>query len=91
MTWIIQPREVAGEDGNSTGRWRLTATSDEDGGGPFGDKSHDHVNPAEAMACERCDEYCSKITGFPTRKKKAEMDEARDRKEYKRLKQKYES
>ena len=51
----------------------MTATSDEDGGGPFGDESHDHASPEEALACEQCDEYCSGITGFMSRKRVAEL------------------
>jgi len=34
MAWWIQPRLLT-KDGRSTGRWRLTAFSDEDGGGPY--------------------------------------------------------
>jgi len=68
MAWWIQPLEIADENGNQTGRFRMTATSDEDGGGPFGDTSHDHASAEEAQACDRCDEYCSRISGFPPRK-----------------------
>ena len=32
--WIIQPLEIADDDGKPAGKWRMTATSDEDGGGP---------------------------------------------------------
>jgi hypothetical protein len=59
--------EIAVE-GKPTGRWRLTATSDEDGGGPFGDESHDHATAEEALACEKCDEYCARVTGFHSRR-----------------------
>lgn len=75
MAWWIKPKEVAGADGTGTGRWRLTATSDEDGGGPFGDVSHDHGSPQEAEACEACDEYTSQITGFLSKAKLARLKE----------------
>jgi hypothetical protein len=90
MAWFIQAREIADTDGEPTGRWRLTATSDEDGGGPFGDTTHDHETPEEAEACERCDEYCSGIAGFPSKRKEADLLEQRERWELARLKQKYE-
>lgn len=67
----------------------MTATSDEDGGGPFGDPSHDHPSAEEAEKCDRCDEYCSKITGFMSRKQTAELKEKNERREYDRLKEKY--
>ena len=86
--WILRPLEIKQGD-QHTGRWRMTATSDEDGGGPYGDPSHDHATPDEAQACEQCDEYCSKITGFMSRKRLAEIKEEEDRKEYERLKAKY--
>lgn len=88
--WIIQPLEIA-TDGKHTGRFRLTAKSDEDGGGPFGDPSHDHTTAEECTACERCDEFVSGITGFMSRKKVAEAREAQERKEYERLKAKFEA
>lgn len=75
MAWWIQPLEIADENGNQTGRFRMTATSDEDGGGPFGDTSHDHASAEEAQACDRCDEYCSRISGFPPRKERGKADE----------------
>lgn len=60
--WITQPMEIT-KDGVATGRWRLTARSDEDGGGPYGDNSHDHGTPEEAQECEKCREYCAGWTG----------------------------
>lgn len=75
MAWWIQPLEIADENGNPTGRFRMTATSDEDGGGPFGDTSHDHASAEEAQACDRCDEYCARISGFPSRKERGKADE----------------
>lgn len=88
--WWIQPRELAGSNKEPTGRWRMTATSDEGGGGPYGDTSHDHVSAEEAQQCERCDEYCSRISGMPSRKSLEQSKEASDRIEYERLKTKYE-
>lgn len=88
--WIKQPLEIQ-KDGQRTGRWRMTVTSDEDGGGPFGDTSHDHATPEEAMECERCDEFCAHRTGFMSRKRVAEITERNEREELARLKAKYES
>lgn len=61
--WIKTPLEIRDGD-RHTGRWRLTVTSDEGGGGPFGDTSHDHATPEEAMECEKCNEFCNKRAGF---------------------------
>lgn len=66
MAWWVNSREIAGADGKPTGRWRLTAKSDEGGGGPFGDTSHDHGSPKEADECEACNEYISRVTGVPS-------------------------
>ena len=89
--WWVQPLEIANSEGKPTGRWRLTARSDEDGGGPFGDTTHDHATAAEAQACERCDDFVSGITGFPSKRREAQMLEERERRELARLKGKYES
>ena len=87
--WIVQPLQLA-KDGKPTGRWRLTATSDEDGGGPWGDTTHDHASADEATNCDKCDEFCSGVTGFMSRKKVAELRLARERAEFERLKAKFE-
>lgn len=87
--WWVQPREIADEHGKPTGRWRMTAKSDEGGGGPWGDVSHDHATAEEAEACDRCDEYVSARTGFPSRKRRAEDKERRERAELERLQKKY--
>ena len=87
--WWIQPLEVADENGKATGRWRLTARSDEGGGGPYGDTTHDHVSAEEAQQCEKCDEYCSCMAGMPSKKARRETGEAHDRQEFERLKEKY--
>jgi hypothetical protein len=86
--WIIQPKQIA-KNGQPTGRWRITATSDEDGGGPYGDESHDHASAEEAAACEICEEYCSKWAGFMNRKCRAENIEKSERAELTRLTEKY--
>lgn len=88
--WWVQPLQIADKDGKPSGRWRMTAKSDEGGGGPFGDTSHDHGSAEEAEACEACDEYVSGITGFPSRKRTAEARERVERAELERLKGKYE-
>ena len=91
MAWIIQPIQIANKDGNPTGKWRMTARSDED---PreriYGRVECRHNSPAEASACEACNEYVSRMAGFPSRKRQAELDEEHDRAEYERLKAKYE-
>lgn len=87
--WWVQPMEIADKDGKPTGRWRLTAKSDEGGGGPYGDSSHDHATAEEAEGCDKCDEYTASVTGFPSKKRVAEMREERDRKEYERLHAKF--
>lgn len=88
--WIVQPLEIKTNTGDGhSGRWRMTATSDEDGGGPWGDTSHDHASAEEAEQCERCDEYCAQVTGFMSRKQRAEQTEKHERSEYERLKAKF--
>lgn len=65
MAWWVEPLEIKKDD-QHTGRWRLTATSDEDGGGPYGCVTHDHSSPDEARACPDCQRFCDSITGIPT-------------------------
>lgn len=65
MVWFVEPLEIRKGD-ERTGRWRLTATSDEGGGGPFGDETHDHPSPTEAQACAKCRLFCDRITGIPS-------------------------
>lgn len=89
MAWWIKPMEIADAHGKPTGRWRMTAQSDEGGGGPYGDGSHDHASAAEAEACDRCDEYTHRWAGFPSRREAARRQEERDRAEYERLKAKF--
>lgn len=89
--WFVQPSQIADSAGNGTGRWRMTARSDEGGGGPFGDTSHDHPSAEEAESCERCDEFTAGVAGFPSRKRQREIDEAKDRRQYARLKAKFET
>jgi hypothetical protein len=50
MVWWIQTLEIT-HDGQASGKYRLTATSDEDGGGPFGLCDHEHNTPNEADEC----------------------------------------
>ena len=68
----------------------MTARSDDDGGGPYGDASHDHDTAEEAESCERCDEFTARISGFPTKREMAEARECRERDEYARLRAKFE-
>lgn len=50
MAWWIQPLEIS-KAGLPTGKFRLTATSDEDGGGPYGLCEHEHDSTEEAYSC----------------------------------------
>lgn len=91
MAWWTEPLEIRSNNGDGhSGRWRLTATSDEGGGGPHGDVSHDHGSAAEALACDRCDEYIARVTGHPSRRKIQQQIEANERRELEKLKAKYE-
>ena len=51
MAWWIQVREIADAEGQPTGKFRKTAKSDEDGGGPFGLCDHEHETIKEAENC----------------------------------------
>lgn len=89
--WCVEVRETLKPGtAEASGRFRLTASSDEGGGGPWGDLSHDHATREEAKTCERCDEYVAKVTGFPSRKQHAADVERHERAELARLKAKYE-
>lgn len=68
MAWIVKPRQIADENGLATGKWRMTACSDEDGGGPYGCLECSHATPEEAKACGKCEAAISRITGFPTQR-----------------------
>lgn len=89
MAWWIEALQIADTDGKPTGRWRMTAKSDEDGGGPYGDETHDHASADEAYACEKCDEYTARVAGFLPRTKRAEMREVAERQMLANLKAKY--
>ena len=51
MAWWIMVQEIADDQGNGTGKYRLTAKSDEDGGGPYGLCEHEHNSIEEAQNC----------------------------------------
>lgn len=89
MTWFTKPLEIT-LDGMPTGKYRMTAKSDEDGGGPWGNLDCFHDTPQEACECDKCDEFIASVTGFPSRRQISEMQEAEDRRNYERLKAKYE-
>ena len=88
--WWTQALEILTEKREQTGKYRMTATSDEDGGGPYGNVKCFHDTKALAEQCDDCNEYVSRITGFPSRKEKMRQAESRDQAEYERLKAKYE-
>lgn len=87
--WITQVLELADAQGKPTGKYRMTARSDEGGGGPFGCHECFHDTREAACECEKCDEFVAGVTGFPSRKRRAEMDEEHDRREYERLKARF--
>lgn len=65
--WISQTMEIT-KDGKPTGKFRMTATSDEDGGGPFGNDECFHDSEKEAQDCKECIKFCEGYTGhFPTK------------------------
>lgn len=53
MAWWIMVRELADDSGKPLGRYRLTAESDEDGGGPWAlcDCEGGHATESEAREC----------------------------------------
>lgn len=51
MAWWITVLEIADDQKQATGKWRLTAKSDEDGGGPYGLCKHEHDSIEEAQNC----------------------------------------
>jgi hypothetical protein len=62
MAWWIQALEIE-ENGKPTGRFRLTATSDEDGGGPFAlcDCENGHATREEAAGCPIASDAASRF------------------------------
>ena len=88
--WIVEALQLT-VDGKPINRWRLTATSDEDGGGPFGDNSHSHDNEEDCHTCEKCDAYVSSITRLATKKSIEEAKDGAEYNEYLRLIKKFES
>ncbi len=50
MVWWIRSLEIEDEQGQATGRYRLTATSNEHGG-PYGLCDHEHLTVEEAQNC----------------------------------------
>lgn len=51
MVWWIKVLEIADDKGKGIGKYRSTATSDEDGGGPYGLCEHEHDSIEEAKEC----------------------------------------
>ena len=58
MAWWIKTEEIANVAGQGIGRYRLTATSDEDGGGPHPlcDCEGGHPTRASAKFCRQAKE-----------------------------------
>jgi hypothetical protein len=61
MAWWIQVLEIADDQGQGTGKYRLTATSDEDGGGPYGLCEHEHDSIEEAQNCPEARQAAEKF------------------------------
>lgn len=89
MAWYQEVRELVDGQGKGSGRWRKTIRSTEGGGGPYGDPSHSHASAKEALVCEACDEYCARISGFPTSREMKVMLEQEERKDLERLQEKF--
>lgn len=51
MAWWIMVLEIADDQGQGTGKYRLTAKSDEDGEGPYGLCKHQHSTIESAKNC----------------------------------------
>lgn len=62
MAWIINALEIADEN-KGTGKYRLTAKSDEDGGGPIGLCTHEHLTIESARFCPEAREEADAILG----------------------------
>ena len=56
MAWWIQVLQIADDRGCGVGKYRLTAKSDEDGGGPYGLCEHRHDSREEAQNCPEASE-----------------------------------
>lgn len=84
MVWWIQPQQL-----KDSLKWRMTAKSDEDGGGPFGRVECAHDTAEQAESCEACDEYVSGFSGSLTKKRTAELKREMDVAELARLKALY--
>lgn len=66
MAWLIHPRELAGAAGRGSGRWQLTAESDEYGGPfPLCACREGHGDPVEAQNCEEAMERKKFYQGSP--------------------------
>jgi hypothetical protein len=51
MAWSFRVQEILNQHGDKTGFWRLTATSDQGGGGPYPLCGHCHDSPEKALGC----------------------------------------
>jgi hypothetical protein len=58
MAWWVMVRQLVDDAGRPIGRYRLTAESDEGGGGPYGlcDCTSGHATPEEAKGCPKAKE-----------------------------------
>lgn len=64
MTWIVQPLQRKGADGQPSGLWHLCANSDE-GGGFVPGCDHDHASADEAQSCLDARKHLGEVTSFP--------------------------
>lgn len=71
--WFIEALEIVDRDKGATGKFRLTARSDEPVTEPSGNPKCYHETPEECFKCDACDRYTSKTAGFPTRAEREGM------------------
>lgn len=64
MVWFVRPLELKTPEGGRSGKWRLCAESDEDGGF-HALCGHKHNSPQEAHDCPEAIVREGQVTGFP--------------------------
>lgn len=71
--WFIEALEIVDRDKGKTGKFRLTARSDEPVTEPRGNAKCYHDTPEQCFECDACDLYTSRTAGVPTRAERNEM------------------
>lgn len=62
--WFVEVLEISDTEGRGTGEFRLTASSNEGGGGPHAFVNHRHGSRSMASACPECRAYIERVTGM---------------------------